>query len=137
MGYKYHGPPVEKLPDSIRDRIKEAARIAEYETGALGVVVNKDTKRALKGSEEYREVFCYDSGTLQEVFFNIGDQTFNMSFCGMRSQADMSKVEEALVIKVNQRPRRNIDVAEITVEEQPLEKIIGLSSPQALYMGRR
>ena len=146
MGYKYHEPLFEELSELIRDRIKETARIVEAETGALGIVLTDETKIRKCPAEqiwgglkfgEFREVFVYEYSTLQEAYFRVNEQVFNLRFSGMSSEEDKQKVEVALGLQVLQRPDYNRDVAKIMVVGQLLEKIISLYSLSAQYLGRR
>ena len=133
MGYKYNGPPMEHLPESIRDRITEVARIAEEETEALGVVLNGDTElphpipdQLWRRFDGFNEVFVYDFGTLHEAHFKTGDRVFRLSFYGVSLSKDNVKIERALGLQVTQRPQHNQDAAQIMIEGQPLEKIVGM-----------
>jgi hypothetical protein len=131
MGYKYSGPNFEVLPESIRERIREAARIAENETGALGVCVTdlNEFPGSVVANEIWeqhdrkREVFVYDFGSLHDAYFREGDSHFKLSFCGMSSDEDMVKIERALGLEVKQRPSDNQSQVDIRIKGKPLTKI--------------
>ena len=135
MGYQYHGPAFDELPESIRDRVQAAAMLAQNETGALGVVVSNQTK--LYGDKadptkmwgrfgDASEVFIYDFGELHEAYFREGDQIFHLSFCGMSHSKDKERVEKALSLNIVKRPAHNQDEAEIKIGDKPLEQLVGL-----------
>lgn len=128
MGYKYHGPNFEELDLSIRSRIERAARVAEENTPALGVLISDETGRVSQGKlyslpvKEFREIFVFrTSGNLREAYFNTGERVYSLDFCGAWGREDMLKVEEALEIKVT-----NINEGSATVGGQALEKIDSL-----------
>lgn len=102
MGYKYQGPKFDELPEGLRERIREAARVAENETGAMGVVLSETTGSCRTADELWKsfgtskEVFVYDFGHLNEAYFNVGDKVYHLRFCGAYALGDMKKVEKAL-----------------------------------------
>lgn len=130
MGYKYHGPNIDELPEGLQDRVREAARVAENETGALGVVVSDLTEllktepaKLWKLFGDFREVFVYDFGSLEEAYFRQDGRVYRLLFCGMSSPEDMEKVEKALGLDVIKRPRDNQNGAELRINGIPLERL--------------
>ena len=135
MGYLYHGPEWCTLPESIRERIKAAAMVAQNETSALGVVLSNETEMlcGIKSPAniwerfgDSREVFIYDFGSLQEIYFKEADQIFHLGFCGSNSANEMEKVEKALGLNVERRPANNHDEVKIKLGDELLEKLVNL-----------
>jgi len=133
MGNKYHGPKFEELPEGLRDRVREAARVAEKETKGLGVIVSEITElygtgadKLWRGLGDYKEVFIYNFGGLQEACFRTGDKVYRLCFCGFSSSGEKEKAEKALGLNVLKRPKDNQDEAEIRIGDVPLKKLVGV-----------
>lgn len=134
MRHKYNGPNIDELPEELRGRIREAANVAETETGTLGIIVSEITELYNRiGADELwgrfgdsREVFVYDFGGLHKVHFRAGDKVYELSFCGSSTSDEMEKVEKALGLNVVKRPINNQDEAEIRIHGDTLERLVGI-----------
>ncbi len=151
----YKGPRIEELPHRLKNRVRKVKFVAEEETDSLYVFVSKHIEQ-YKGEldklwtfGDYREVFAYSYGTLDEAYFKMFDTVYTLTFYGTYSPEEMEKVEKVLGLNVIKRPIDNQDKAEIRIKDVPLERLVDFDSniprdlsvqsriPIGPYMGRK
>jgi len=152
----YEGPIIEELPHRLKNRVRNVKLVAKKETDSLYVFVSKhieqykgELDKLWKPFGDYREVFVYSRGTLDEAYFKMFDTAYTLVLHGSYSPEEMEKVEKALGLNVIKRPTDNQNKAEIRIKDVPLEKLVdfdnlntetepsGRRLPSGPFMGRK
>jgi len=149
MLYEYTGKDIEILarddPKSIVARIKPAARIVDIhlydqKTSPLDPTGKNHAEQWERFFGEANAVFGYDLGRLSEIYFRLNQQFFHaiinyevlVGYCWPvdRRLKQPRAVEQALGLEVSKRPLNDESEVAITLDGQPLEKLVGLANQE-------